>query len=563
MRIVLTGITLTSFLLWGPLTAQIFDWAHQFGGKSLDEGFSVAVDATGDVYLTGTFEDTAGFDPGPGTNTLISSGDMDVFIQKLDAQGNSLWVKQFGSKSDDISNALSLDDQGNIYVAGFFQDTAEYEPGAGNSALISSGSRDAFLLKIDGNGNLLWSAQFGGTGGENAYSVALDANGAVYTTGFFAGTVDFDPSANLSNLTSAGGLDVFILKLDSLGNYIWAKQLGGTSADFGMASAIDASGNIYTTGYFQGTADFDPGSNTSSLSSAGSRDVFVQKMDANGGFLWAAQIGGPSIDQALSLALNDSGEVHITGYFQDTADFDPGPGIMQLTSAGNSDIFVLKLDTSGNLIWAHQTGGSSNDVGNGIVADALGNVYVTGSFQDTVDFDPEAGSYNMISAGFTDIFIQKLNNAGNFLWAQSMGGKLYDGGHSIALGYNGGIYTTGFFEDTADFDPGMGASNLISRGATDVFVQKMTDASFGTTTARLEDKLKLYPNPAGDRVSIDLGVSHSEVHIAVTDYSGKILNSKTFRYQQIIDLKLHQPPGLYFLVVRYETKQTVLPLVKK
>jgi hypothetical protein len=264
----------------------------------------------------------------------------------------------------------------------------------------------------------------------------------------------------------------------------WAKQLGGTSVDYGLSNAVDASGNVYTTGNFNGTADFDPGAGTYNLTpaSAVNDDIFISKLDASGNFVWAKRLGGTSIDNVASISVDASGYVYTTGNFKGTVDFDPGAGTYNLSSAsaGNDDIFISKLDTSGNFVWAKQLGGTSSDVGQSITVDPAGSgdVYTTGSFYGTADFDPGAGTYNLTSTGGSDIFISKLDATGNFVWAKQMGGNGTATGTSIAIdpAGSGDIYTTGVFDGTADFDPGAGTYSLTYAGGFDIFISKL-DAS--------------------------------------------------------------------------------------
>ena len=248
-------------------------------------------------------------------------------------------------------------------------------------------------------------------------------------------TVDFDPGAGIYNLISAGGTgDVFVSKLNPSGNFLWAKRWGGTSADYGYSIAIDDSGNVYTTGVFRSTVDFDPGAGTFNISAIGTTDQFISKLDASGNFLWAKNIVGPGNPvEGNCLALDDSGNIYTTGDFAGTIDFDPGTGTYNLVSIGNGfDIFVSKYDASGNFLWAKAMGGTTGELGNSITIGDSGNVDYTGLFGDTVDFDPGAGTYNLTSAGGPeDIFVSKLDASGNFLWAKSMEGLAKDFGFSI------------------------------------------------------------------------------------------------------------------------------------
>ena len=334
----------------------------------------------------------------------------------------------------------------------------------------------ALILTIGINAQTFdWAKSFGGSGYNRGNSITVDASGNVYTTGYFVGTGDFDPGAGTANLTSAGLIDIFVQKLDASGNFLWAKSFGGNSNDVGNSITVDASGNVYITGYFDGIVDFDPGAGTANLTSAGGDDIFVQKLDASGNFIWAKSFGGAAYsDVGNSITVDASGNVYTTGVFNETVDFDPGGGTANLTSAGLMDIFVQKLNASGNFIWAKSFGGASNDLGNSITVDASGNVYTTGFFYVTGDFDPGAGTTNLTSVGGDDIFVQKLDASGNFIWAKSFGTTDSDVGNSITVDALGNVYTSGHFSQTIDFDPGAGTTNLTSVGINDIFVQKMS-----------------------------------------------------------------------------------------
>ena len=472
-------LILATFLICSHVWAQppTFVWAKKMGGINTDVGHSIALDASGNVYTTGVFSGTVDFDPGAGTFNLTSAGVADIFISKLDAAGNFVWAKKMGGISGSTGESIALDASGNVFTTGVFQGTADFDPGAGTFNLSSAGGDDIFISKLDAAGNFVWAKAMGGTIGDIGFSIALDALGNVFTTGYFLGTVDFDPGAGTFNLTSAGGDDIFISKLDAAGNFVWAKQMGGTAGDIGFSIALDASGNVFTTGRFYATADFDPGAGTFNLTSAGNMDIFISKLDAAGNFVWAKAMGGINTDAGYSIALDASGNVFTTGIFYATADFDPGAGTFNLTSVspGGPDIFISKLDAAGNFVWAKKMGGIGGDWGHSIALDASGNVFTTGDFSGTADFDPGAGTFNLTSAGNMDIFISKLDAAGNFVWAKKMGGTMDDRGQSIALDASGNVFTTGYFNGTADFDPGVGTFILISAGSTDIFVHKMAD----------------------------------------------------------------------------------------
>lgn len=449
-----------------------FVWAKQMGGTLSNVGSSIAID--GSVYTAGYFAGTVDFDPGAPVFNLTSAGGNDIFVSKLDASGNFVWAVRFGNSGADIGQSVVLDGTGNVYITGYFEGTTDFDPGAGTFNLISAGLRDIFILKLDAAGNFVWAKNMGGTTDDESYSIALDATGNIYTTGYFTGTADFDPGLATSNLISAGGFDIFVSKLDPSGNFVWARQMGGTTDDFGLSIRIDG-GNVISTGAFSGTADLDP-VGTANFTSVSGNDTYISKLDAAGNFVWAKQFGGTGADQGNSVAIDGLGNIYTTGYFDGTTDFDPGVGTSNFTSAGLRDIFISKLDASGNFVWAKQIGGTGSDQGRSIILDGSANVYTTGSFAGTVDFDPGAGILDLISAGDRDIFVSKLDVSGNFVVAKSIGGTLFEQGESLVIDATGIIHITGFFNGTVDFDPGPGTANLTSLGGNDIFVLKLSQA---------------------------------------------------------------------------------------
>lgn len=338
-----------------------------------------------------------------------------------------------------------------------------------------------FLIPFSSHSQgFVWAKAMGGTGDDIGYSITTDAAGNILTCGSFSSIVDFDPGPGQLNLTSSGSDDIFISKIDASGNFLWAKRIGGTLPDVAYSIQTDISGNVYTTGTFAGTVDFDPGPSSFTLASTfgnGNSSIFISKLDASGNFVWAKKMGGAGglfSDTGNGIYIDATGNIYCTGMFNLSSDFDPGPGTFSLTSSNALDIFISKLDASGNFLWAKSFGGTGgDDIGLSITTDNSGNVYTVGNFQGTVDFDPGAGVFNLISAGVQDIFISKLDASGNFIWAERMGGPYFDEARSIIINPLGEIYTTGNFGGTADFDPGPAVYNLIPGGG---YISKL-DAS--------------------------------------------------------------------------------------
>ncbi len=470
-----------------------FVWAKAMVGNSRVLANGITVDAAGNVYTTGTFLDTADFDPGPAVFNLSSNGGADIFISKLDRNGNFVWAKAVGGNESDGGNSIAVDSSGNVYTTGYFRDTVNFQPNVllslSENLLSASFGSDIFISKHDNNGSLVWvKAIKGSIDNDIGYSIAVDSSGDVYTTGFFAGTVDFNPKPGflyIFNLTSlSDSRDIFISKLDSEGNFVWAKGMGGGDRDVGMGIVVDTSGNVITTGSFRGPAVVEPAPNYSTLHSAGAggSDVFINKRDSNGNFIWAVSMGGFDWDAGKSIAVDTSGNIYSTGYYIGDADFDPGVGTYLLTgeSSDIDNIFISKLDGNGNFVWAKSIGGVNDDEGLGIALDLSANVYTTGYFFEVCDFDPGPKVFNLSSKNSTsDIFISKLDSNGNFVWAKSMGGGgSNDEGVGVALDNSGNVYTTGAFSNTGDFDPGPGVFNLTSAPNRGTFISKLSGPFF-------------------------------------------------------------------------------------
>ncbi len=453
-----------------PITSPA-QWAKNIGGNASDRGSSIANDGNGNVYITGSFRGTADFDTGPGTTNLIGKGWTDIYFAKYDVSGLLLWAKSVGSTNSDGGNSIAVDGSGDVYVTGSFEGMADFDPGVGTTNLPWVGGDDIFFAKYkSSDGSLIWAKSIGAANGasEGGNSIAIDGSGNVYITGIFYGTVDFDPGPGTTNLTSAG-YDIFFAKYSGNdGSLIWAKSVGGTTDnDKGNSVAIDGSGNVYITGHFFGTVDFDPGSGTANLTSVGNYDIFFAKYSGNdGSLIWAKSIGGASIDYCSDIVVDGSANVYLTGYFDYTADFDPSAGVANLTSVGY-DIFFAKYNSTGSLLWVKGIGGGGTDGSASIDIDGSGNVYVTGSFQGAVDFDPGVGTTSLTSVGGSDIFFAKYNSTGSFVWEKKIGSGGDDFGTSLALDGSGNAYTTGYFNGTADFDPSTNAADTLKLTSSD------------------------------------------------------------------------------------------------
>jgi len=374
--------------------APQWQWAVSARGSgSIDKGRSIATDSQGNQYITGLFSNTANF----GSHTLTASGDsIDIFVAKLDPAGNWLWAVKAGGLDSDEGSGIALDGAGNAYVTGRFRGTATF----GSHTLTSNGYNDVFAAKLDPSGNWLWAVNAGGMSSDWGVGIAVDDFGHACVTGTFHYTATFG-----SHTLTARYSEIFVARLGPSGNWLWAVKAGGTSLDVINGISVDGMGNAYMTGYFTGTVTF--GSHT--LTANMYCNTFVAKLNPSGYWLWAVQSVGTSEDHGRGIAVDGAGNACVTGLFVGTVTF----GSHTLTSNGTGfdgfDIFVAKLDPSGNWLWAVNAGGIRYDWGIGIAVDGAGNAYVTGDFEGTATF----GSHTLTASGGywdKDIFVAKLGN---------------------------------------------------------------------------------------------------------------------------------------------------------
>ena len=577
-----------------------FVWAKQLGGPIGgfgNYGLSVAIDASGNVYTTGYFGGTVDFDPGPGVYNLsvsnfgVNPNINNAFISKLDAAGNFIWAKQIndGTSTSTIQGqSITVDGAANVYVTGFFRGTANF-PG-GVISLSEGTAKTIFVAKLDIDGNTLWARNMGGPFDsfisiDIPDAIAVDASGNVYTTGRFSGTADFDPGAAVFNLiASTFYYGVFISKLDASGNFVWAKQMpqGSTVATIeSLAMKIDAAGNIYTTGKFEGTVDFDPGAGIFNMVASNFfYDIFVSKLDAAGNFVWAKKMGGPVDDEAYGLTLDASGNVYTAGYFDNTADFDPGAATFNLTTSGNDDAFISKLDNNGNFVWAIKMGGPNFDFAWSVAVDASQNVYATGDFAGVADFNPGAGVFNLTSAGSSDMYIVKLGQSVLAIKLLSFTGK--NNGSINFLEWSTANETNNDHFDIERSADGIGfekiatvkgvgnssstkryqfTDNSVLKGISYYRLKQVdTDSKFfysdiiNLKRTSANTVISLYPNPASNNFSIDLGAVYKNLLVIITDISGKKISETNHTPSQLINIKMNAPAGIYFVKIMSDNK---------
>lgn len=354
-----------------------------------------------------------------------------------------LWSNGLGSSLPDVAYSAAWDNNGSVYVTGSFTGTVTF----GNDTLVGQGNSDVFLVRLAPDGTVIWARSLGGSTNEYGLSVACSqVMDRIYITGTFAGVME--------GLSSAGGNDVYVAAYQGDGSLVLLRRYGGTLTDSAQSIALINGVNPIVTGYFNGSVNFGGGP----LVSAGSNDVFVMRLVNNGDHIWTRRAGGTGSDIGREVAVDGSGNVIVTGEFRNTADFSGG----NLVSAGDSDIFLAKYDGNGTLLLRQSFGSTGADVGNSVAADASNNIFLTGSFDGTVNF----GGSNLVSQG-SDIFLAKYNGGGVHQWSQRFGAAGNDSGSMVATNA-GDVFIAGTSSGTVDF----GGGSIPGIGQDDAFMAK-------------------------------------------------------------------------------------------
>jgi len=453
-------------------------WAKSWGGPSYsDTSSDVIVSSTDEIFVCGRFAETVDFDPGNGVTQIDSNGTYDGFLSKFDSNGNFLWVKTWGGDGHEMVVAMAIDDTDCLYITGFYDDEFDADPSPNEFILPLHGFYDAYISKFDSNGNFLWAVSWGGSGmeqphdidvaGSNLYvignfensvdfdptgnvdikisngdndafltrlntsgsyhstttwgsslpdnglAVCADLNGSVFAGGSFFGTCDFNPGAGTHNESSLGENDAYLLKLDSLNNFQWVRKWGSVFWDNTRSLEIDNEGYILAFANFMGTCDFDPGAGIVEHT-ADLRNVSLSKFTQSGDFVYAIAMGGANYDHDADITVDNDNNYIVCGWFEDTFDADPGPGIEEYTSIGSDDMFVVKLTSAGEYIWANAWGSSDYDAASAVSFDSENNCYILGQYGGPADFDPGDSVDEHIPVGGYDCALVKVSVDGSW-----------------------------------------------------------------------------------------------------------------------------------------------------
>lgn len=386
------------------------------------------------------------------------------------------WAFQIGGEGQDEGSSIVIDDFNNIYTVGTFSSVVDFDPTIESLNLTSNGVSDIFILKQNSQGDILWVKQIGGEGQETVNKIKIDIDGNIYLTGTFEATVDFNPNAGIYDLTAESIFeDGYILKLSNSGEFIWAIEIDGDGRQLSNDIVIDSLNCPIVVGTYYGSTDFDPTAGSYILS--GTEAGFIAKYSPVGSLIWAKSYIGDGICNVAAININSENEILTCGNFTHSIDFDPSLDNYELTAAGEFfDIFFSKLSPDGEFIFANKVGTiditGTQDFAGGIALDSYKNIYITGYFYNTIDFDPSANEYLLTAEFYGDAFVSKYNNNGEFVWAKQITGAQPQKPMSIMIDNLNNLLIAGYFSTT--FESPSDSVDLTSNGVEDVFLCQLS-----------------------------------------------------------------------------------------
>lgn len=533
------------FALSHIVSAQTNDWAITHTGAA-SRGMAMVTDEAGNVYVCGNINGVADIDPGPDTVLNESAGiNGDHFLIKYGPTGNYIWHICVGGSGTEIPKGLALDHSGNLLMVGRFDSYFDWDPGVGETAFTSTGSTDGFLAKYDTSGAFVWAKRIGGVGHDETYGVAVDEMDNIYVAGQMSASVNFGTVEEPVTLAhEAGTWDAFCISYRPDGTLAWVRGIQGTGGQRAQSIAYTG-GHVYVYGVCSGQTHAD---NVASVSVGNNNQAFLCKLDTAGQVKWLKAHGGAGSEIGEAIRADDA-NLYITGSFTDVTDADPGPGVLELQPYGvGGNLYFAKLDTAGNALWAH--GLQNNNHFDGvcdIAFDAQGRVYVAGAHSVEQDFDPGPGETILPMTIANDLYLAMYQADGSFGWARGVATHgVFDTYNGIATDALANVFVTGSFGDTAVVDINVPTDTLTGPGMAFLLVRYGADITTDVKAPLLAAELHIFPNPTGDRLSVQLPVGWKADRMLLTDAAGRILQRWTAPVPMDLDVHLFAP-GAYHI----------------
>jgi len=523
-------------------------WGTYYGGSDSDYGYSCTTDAIGNVYLAGLTNGTTAIST-TGAHQTASGGLGDAFLVKFDSAGTRLWGTYFGGSAGEYGISTTTDTNGNVYLTGWTESTTSIST-VGAHQTVYGGSSDAFLVKFDASGTLIWGTYLGGTSYDYGYLCMAEASGNINLIGFTSSTVDI-ATTGAHQSTFGGGWDAFLVKFDASGTRLWGTYYGGSSDEYGYSCMTDVSGNVYLSGKTKSSTGI-ASSVAHQTTNGGGTDAFLVKFDASGTRLWGTYYGGTSDEDGRSCTIDATGNVYLAGGTL-SSNAIATSGAHQTTAGGSNDAYLAKFDVSGNRLWGTYYGGSGEDYLACCVTDLNNNVFITGKTNSNSAI-ATIGAYQTTFVGLFDAFLVQFDGLGTRVWGTYYGGGGEEYGLSCITDATNDLYMAGYTEDSTVIAT-TGAHQTIYGGAFDAFLVKFegTGSSTGLElTKENTNPLTLSPNPGNNQLTIS-GLPEGTIYnLSILNTLGQVVFiSQNLQDSESVNINL--PNSIYEVII--ETKE--------
>lgn len=564
-----TLLLILLILSFQSIAQHTFDWGyateHLDGKRS--HGRDIHVDNQNNTYVLASFSAQIDADPGAGSSVFNPNDKRNMLLQKLDPAGNLIWAKQFKGNIYPFDLSMHTDFEDNIIIVGSFSDSLDTDPVVTNEVLLTSAEIEPFMIKLDTDGNFIWSKQFEVINSQNdAYLADLvtDDAGNIYATGHFSGEINFG-----TTVKTATSRAVFVMRIDSNGGTTWVKTYGNSSVSSARNIMLRFTGNLAIAMNFGGSISLDNGGIY--LSSLGASDGLVLEMSPNGYYLNHHRVSGSSAVDFQSLNEDAVGNMIVSGTFKGPIDFDPSPADYIISPEGLQDAFFLKMDALGELLWVKSIHSreDTSQFGQSIVhitdatVDAFNNLYFVGAYSGILDLDPGTDSVFTLPLGNGDGFILQLDRDGNYQWGGQLQSAFFGACYGVALDQDNNLLTTGVFHEFMDLDPGSGMEIVTGNSNTQMYVQKLNPPATLNIAENSAITYSYYPNPTKGNVTIAFEEAQTNLHYTIRSINGQLLSEGTLGKGAIIEIELPSNTGIYFVEMTSESFHEIIRLVKQ
>jgi hypothetical protein len=550
-----------SFLLFSTccFSQSQLIWARHIGNEIASELVFDIATSNGNVYVSGCFKGNVDLDPGPDSLFIDSGMNYWIYVSKFNAGGHLMWCRVFSCTGSIGFPYLDADQNENVFISCLYGGVVDLDPTLGVNNVTASGYYDFFVMKLTPAGDQVWVKTFGGTGSDHSNTLEVDNSGNVYLAGTYTDGMDADPGPGVHLLGMAGLDEGFVIKLDALGNYVWAVSLTSNWFDIPSALAVDDSLNVYVGGMFGNVVDFDPGPATYNLSGP-HYSTFYWKLTKDGDLSWAKMVA--KYIHVDDLKVNSSGIVFIAGGVSGTGDIDPGPAFFSSPGIGNTDMLIQRFDPyapagASCVSLVYGSPGASAEARR-IELDGDNDLYVSGRYNHQLltgtSWELEA------AAGSTDICLLKLDQGMDLVCATSIEGGEGDA-PALDVDAGGNIHLGGMVSDTVDLDPGPSAVEITTSNEDGFFVKYNSCLATTVQETVSATGISVFPNPSACCFLVRIEGAVESGSVNVRDTLGKTVYRGKLGNETMIDLSAEQK-GIYFMEItiaeRLEMKKVVL-----